>query len=106
MGYNIYSPLSANILLRRKIMEDFLNELYNGQIHPNEGVGKYHYKMLMLEKQCSKLLEELNQEIGEKAKENLKKYIDIKHEIYFYGEADAFSRGVGFTARFLMSALK
>ena len=86
-------------------MRDFLSELYRGEIRPCEGVGRYHGEVLRLERQCGKILEELNGEIGDKAREDLKKYISLKEEISFLSEEDSFARGVEFTARFFVSAI-
>ena len=87
-------------------MDDFLGKLYCGEVRPNEGCGRHHSEMLVLERRCSRMLEELNGEISEKAREDLQKYIETKREISFFAEVDAFTRGVGFTAQFLVSALE
>ncbi len=86
-------------------MEEFLSDLYRGEIRPWEEAGRYLKKMRPLEKLSERLLEELNEGIDEKSQETLQKYIDCRHEICFYLEQDAFAKGVSFTAKFFVSAL-
>ncbi|MBQ7293520.1 MAG: hypothetical protein IJW79_07265 [Clostridia bacterium] len=87
-------------------MEDFLSNLYRGEVHPNEGCGRYYSKILSLERQGSRLLEELESELSEQTKEKLEKYIECQKELCIYTGEDAFARGVSFTARFLVSAME
>lgn len=86
-------------------MKEFLSRLYCGQIHPNEGAGRYYDEILPLERLSNRILEELNGEISEKAKEDLKKYINCQQELSFFAEQDAFARGVGFAAKFFVAAI-
>ena len=57
-------------------MDDFLSTLYRGEVHPNEGCGRHHGEIIILERKCSMMLKELNREKRKKAREDLHKYIE------------------------------
>lgn len=86
-------------------MNDFLSSLYSGRIRPDEGTGKYSDKLMLLERQSDKILEELNSVISEEARVDLQRFIECQNEICYFIEQDAFRRGVEFTAKFFVSAL-
>ena len=86
-------------------MENFLSQLYCGQIHPAASEGKCLSELKTLEHLSNKILEKLECKISDDAKAELKKFIDCRREMEFIMEEDAFAKGVGFAVEFLVSAL-
>ncbi|MBQ8321467.1 MAG: hypothetical protein IJX92_03785 [Clostridia bacterium] len=86
-------------------MENFLSQLYCGQIHPAANEGKYIKELTALEKLSENILKKLECRLDDNAKAELKKFIDCRQELEFIMEEDAFAKGVSFAAEFLVSAL-
>lgn len=86
-------------------MENFLSQLYCGQIHPAANEGKYLAELEALEQLSDKILKGLECRLDDEAKAELKKFIDCRQELEFIMEEDAFAKGVSFAVEFLVSAL-
>ena len=86
-------------------MENFLSQLYCGQIHPAADEGKYLSELKALEHLSNQILEKLECRINEDAKAELKKFIDCMQEMEFIMEKEAFAKGVSFAVEFFVSAL-